>query len=179
MGLRVFCPFNGLSCSRSSVACPPDVHQMSCSGSSLPPVSLPRLFHAPLAPKPNLWKRDVGVSAFAARLDFRCRVQSRQLNSLSWMLLGCAGRQRHGVPIEWRGDKTHTRTQTVLQNPLTSHSVGDERTGRKSMSSSCSQSRNVQATFISFRTPITHHTRNPNHSPVTHRSSSSTEVLAN
>ena len=123
---------------------------MSCSGSSLPPVSLPRLFHAPLAPKPNLWKRDVGVSAFAARLDFRCRVQSRQLNSLSWMLLGCAGRQRHGVPIEWRGDETHTNTNNPTKPPYKSQHGGmNALAGRV-----CQvrvQNRNVQPLYFNHR----------------------------
>ena len=135
MCLRVSLSSNGLPC---IVALSRNVHQMSSFGSSLPPVSLPRLFHAPLAPKPNLWKRDVGVSAFAARLYFRRRVRSRQLNSLSWMLLQCAGRQRRGVPIEWRGDETHSNT-TLLQNPLTRTAWGNERTaGRES--SPCSMS---------------------------------------
>ena len=156
-----------------------DVHQMSCFRLFSSPFSSSRLFHTPLAPKPRCGSVFSG-SFFACYLSRR--VRSRQLNSVSWMLLQCAARRRRPVPIERRGGET-TGTLTISTEPPYNIQVGYERTVQEecatAFSVQCSQNRNVQATFISPRTPITHHTSNPNHSPVTHRQSPSTEVLAN
>ena len=87
---------------------------MSSSGSSLPPVSLSRLFHTPLAPKPSCGSADF---SFAARFNLCRRVQSRQLNSFELdvtpMFLATAITASRSNGVETR----HTRTLTTLQNP--------------------------------------------------------------
>ena len=62
----------------------------------------------------KMWKR-VGVVFFACNLSRR--VRSRQLNSVSWMLLQCSLRRWRPVPTERRGDETHTRTNNSTKPP--------------------------------------------------------------
>ena len=102
---------------------------MSSSGSSLPPVSLSRLLHTPLAPKPSCGSADF---SFAARFNLCRRVQSRQLNSFELdvtpMFLATAITASRSNGVETR----HTRTQTNSTKPPLQHTlVGDERTGKK------------------------------------------------
>ena len=99
----------------------PDVHQMSCfrllSSHDLLVSSLP---HAS-GSETKMWKR-VFLFLFARNLGRR--VRSRQLNSVSWMLLQCSPRRRRPVPIERRGDETLTRTENNPTNPLYKNSRG-------------------------------------------------------
>ena len=102
---------------------------MSSSGSSLPPASLSRLFHTPLAPKPSCGSADF---SFAARFNLYRRVQSRQLNSFELdvtpMFLATAITASRSNGVETR----HTRTQTNSTKPPLQHTLaGDERTGKK------------------------------------------------
>ena len=74
LSLRAFCASTGcLVVDLLSL-----VHQMSSSGSSLPPFLVPTLPHA-FSSETKLWKR--GVSSLAALLNPHRRVRSRQLNS--------------------------------------------------------------------------------------------------
>ena len=131
--------------SRSSVACSPDVHQMFLSGSSLPPVSLPRLFLTPLAPKPSCGSADF---SFAARYNLRRRVQSRQLNlsELDVASMYLATATRCPDRMAWRRG-THTNINSTTKPPYK-----PQRGGANSLAGRVSrvhvQNRNVQPLYF-------------------------------
>ena len=151
---------------------------MSSFGSCLPPFSSPRFFHTPLAPKPVCGSADFSV---AARYNLRLRVRSRQLNSgeLDVTPMYLRLRRRHPDLAAWRRDTLeHKQYYTI---PLTACTRrGRTLTGQEELKlRSVFSKQECTTTVISLRTPMTHHTENPNHSSANHNQSSSTEVLAN
>ena len=76
-----------------------------------------------------LWKRGfhsqlVTILVVVSNVDSSTR--------LSWMLRLCFWHYGDVVPILRRGGETHTNTNNLYKNPLTTYKWGNERTGRKS-----------------------------------------------
>ena len=137
LSLRAFC---------ASTGCPVVdllslVHQMSSSGSSLPPFLVPTLPHA-FSSETKLWKR--GVSSLAALLNPHRRVRSRQLNSCELDVTSMRSSDCADGLRSWAWSRGNKETkQSFLQNPLTAQ-MGDERITGKEEYVLRSQVRNVQ-----------------------------------